>query len=209
VRKVKGFLMATQMTNRVADAPPRSVHRFTIREYERLVRIGFLNPGDRAELIDGWLVDKMPHNPRHAGVVDIANQAIEALLPDGWTTRSQLPIRLPGNNAPEPDVAVVPAPKQLYLERHPTEKDVAIVVEVSDTSLDEDRRVKLPQYALAKLPVYWIVNLIDRRVEVYTQPRGGKNPAYKQHTNYGPDDAVPVVIGGKELGRIAVKELLP
>jgi hypothetical protein len=54
------------------------------------------------------------------------------------------------------------------------------------------------------------VNLIDRRVEVYTQPRGGKNPTYKQQTkNYGPDDAVPVVIGGKELGRIAVKELLP
>jgi Uma2 family endonuclease len=196
---------ATQPT----DAPPRSVHRFTIGEYERLVKIGFLNPGDRSELIDGWLVDKMPHNPRHAGTVDVTNDALAALLPAEWTTRSQLPVRLPGDNAPEPDVAVVPAPKQQYVERHPTEKDAVLLVEVSDTTLDEDRGLKLRQYAKARVAVYWIVNLVDRRVEVYTQPRGGKNPAYKQQTNYGPGDDVPVVVGGRTVGRVAVKELLP
>ena len=201
--------MDTQTAGPPTDAPPRSVHRFTIKEYERLTKIGFFNPGDRSELIDGWLVDKMAHNPRHAAVVDIANKTIEALLSEKWTTRSQLPVRLPGNNAPEPDVAVVLAPKQSYLDHHPTEKDVALVVEVADTSLDEDRRLKLPQYARAKIPVYWIVNLVDRRVEVYAEPRGGKNPAYKKRVDYGPDDAVPVVVAGKELGRIAVKELLP
>ena len=117
-----------------ADAPPRSVHRFTIGEYERLTASGFFNPADRSELIDGWLVDKMAHNPRHAGTVDVTDDAIAALLPGGWTTRAQLPVRLPGNNAPEPDVVVVPAPKGQYTKRHPTEKDVALVVEVSDTS---------------------------------------------------------------------------
>ena len=191
------------------DAPPRSVHRFTIDEYERLTKIGFFNPEDRSELIDGWLVDKVAHNPQHAGAVDVANAALAALLPAEWTTRSQLPIRLPGDNAPEPDVAVVPAPKQQYMTRHPTEKDVALVVEVSDTSLDEDRRLKIPQYAKARIAVYWIINLVDRCVEVYAQPRGGKNPTYKTHTDYGPDDAVPVVIGGQRVGTIAVKELLP
>ena len=201
--------MDTQTTAPSVDSPPRSVHRFTIREYERLVRIGFLNPGDRAELIDGWLVDKMPHDPRHAAVVDIATDAIGRLLPREWTTRSQLPVRLPGDNAPEPDVAVVVAPKQRYLDRHPTEKEVTFVVEVSDTSLDEDRRLKIPQYARAKIAEYWIVNVKDRRVEVCTQPRGGKNPTYRQRTDYDPDDAVPVIVGGKELGRISVKELLP
>jgi Uma2 family endonuclease len=192
-----------------ADAPPRSVHRFTIREYERLTKSGFFNPGDRSELIDGWLVDKMAHNPQHAGVVDVTNDTIAALLSAEWTTRSQLPVRLPGDNAPEPDVVVVPAPKQQYMTRHPTEKDVALVVEVSDTSLDEDRRLKIPQYAKAKIVVCWIVNLVDRRVEVYTQPRGGKNPTYKQRTDYGPNDTVPVVIAGKRVGTIAVKDLLP
>lgn len=197
------------MTTRTLTDPPRSVHRFTIGEYERLVRIGFFGPADRSELIDGWLVDKMPHNPRHAGAVDVTNKAVEQLLPDELTTRSQLPVRLPGDNAPEPDVAVVPGPKQRYFDRHPAGKEVSLVVEVSDTSLDEDRRLKLPQYARAKIPVYWIVNLVERRVEVYTRPRGGKNPAYRQRTDYGPDDSVPVVVAGTELGTIPVKELLP
>jgi hypothetical protein len=80
---------------------------------------------------------------------------------------------------------------------------------VSDSSLPEDQTTKLEMYAAAKVAVYWVVNLVDRRVEVYTQPKGGKNPAYRQRTDYGPDDEVPVVVGGKELGRIAVKELLP
>jgi hypothetical protein len=106
-------------------------------------------------------------------------------------------------------VAVVPAPKQQYLAPHPTEKKAAIVVEVADTSLDEDRRLKLRQYATATIAVYWIVNRVDRRVEVYTQPKGGKNPTYKSRTDYGPDDAVPVVVAGKQVGTVAVKELLP
>ena len=201
--------METKKVPAHSDAPPRSLHRFTINEYERLTKIGFFNPGDRAELIDGWLVDKMPHNPRHAAVVDVTNDAVAGLLPSGWTTRSQLPVRLPGNNAPEPDVAVVSAPKQQYMDRHPTEKDAVLVIEVADTSLDEDRRLKIPQYAKAKIPEYWIVNLKERRVEVYTQPRGGKNPTYKTRTDYGPDDAISVVIAGKKVGTVAVKELLP
>jgi Uma2 family endonuclease len=192
-----------------ADAPPRSVHRFTIEEYERLTKSGFFNPADRSELIDGWLVDKGAHNPQHAGAVDVANDALAVLLSTGWTTRSQLPVRLPGDNMPEPDVAVVPAPKQQYMSRHPTEKDVALVVEVSDTSLDEDRRLKLRQYAKARIAVYWIINLVDRCVEVYTQPRRSKTPTYKAHTDYGPDELVPVVIAGKQVGTIAVKDLLP
>jgi Uma2 family endonuclease len=201
--------METKSVPAPTDAPPRSVHRFTIWEYERLTKSGFFNPGDRSELIDGWLVDKMPHNPQHAGTVDVANDMLAALVPAGWTTRSQLPVRLPGNNAPEPDVAIVPAPKQQYTTRHPTEKDVVLVVEVSDTSLDEDRRLKLPQYAKARIAVYWIVNLVERCVEVYTHPRGGKNPTYKTRTDFGSGDVVPVVVGGQTVGEIAVNDLLP
>jgi Uma2 family endonuclease len=189
--------------------PPRTVHRFTIGQYERLVRVGFLGPGDRAELIDGWLVDKMPHNPRHAAVVDVANDAIARLLPDEWTTRSQLPVRLPGDNAPEPDVVVVPAPKSRYVDQHPTAKEVALVVEVSDTSLDDDLRLKAPQYARAKLPVYWVVNLKARRVEIYTDPRGGKSPVYRTRVEYAAGDDVPVVVAGKTLGTIPAADLLP
>jgi hypothetical protein len=80
---------------------------------------------------------------------------------------------------------------------------------VADSTLHRDQTTKLELYAGAKVAVYWIVNLVDRRVEVYTQPRGGKSPTYKTRTDYGPDDAVPVVIAGKRVGTIAVKDLLP
>jgi Uma2 family endonuclease len=201
--------MRTNTAAERSTRPPKSVHRFTIRDYERLVEIGFFGPADRAELVDGWLVDKMPHNPSHATAVDVANEAILRLLPDSWTTRSQLPIRLPGDNAPEPDVVVVLAPKQRYSERYPSEKDIALVVEVSDTSLDDDQRLKLPQYARARLPDYWIINLIGRRVEVYTHPRGGKNPGYHQQTNYVPGQSIPIVVGGVDVGSLEVNEVLP
>lgn len=201
--------MATRTSPEQTESPPRSVHRFTLSEYRRLTEVGFFGPADRAELVNGWLVDKMPHNPRHATVVDLASAAIEELLLSGWTTRSQLPVILPGDNAPEPDVTVVVAPKQRYFEKHPTGKDVGLVVEVSDTSLDDDRRLKLPQYARARIPVYWIVNIPDRRVEVYTNPRGGKNPTYRTRAEYAPGAAVPVVVGGKELGTVPVNDLLP
>ena len=99
--------------------------------------------------------------------------------------------------------------KATYKARNPKPSEVILLVEVADSSLHEDQTTKLVLYAKARIPVYWIVNLVDRHVEVYTEPRGGKNPAYKKHTDYGPDDAVPVVVAGKELGRIPVKELLP
>jgi Uma2 family endonuclease len=201
--------MSTKTITPEKATPPARVHRFKIGEYERLVEIGFFGPADRAELVDGWLVDKMPQNPRHATAVDLANEAILRRVPAGWTTRSQLPIRLPGDNAPEPDVAVVLAPKQRYSERHPTEKDIALVVEVADTSLDDHRRFKLPQYARAKLPVYWIINLTDGCVEVYTHPRGGKTPGYRHRTNYGPGETVPIVVGGVEVGALAVDDCFP
>jgi Uma2 family endonuclease len=202
--------MSTRTLNRPTFAPPiRRLHRFTLAQYERLVEIGLLNSKDRAELIDGWLVDKMPQNPRHAGAVDLARKTIEPLLSREWTTRSQFPVRLPGDNAPEPDLVIVPAPSEQYFDRHPTEKDVALVIEVADATLEEDRRWKLPLYARAKIPVFWIVNLVDRVVEVYTEPRGGKSPTYKQQMDYGPAAEVPVIVRGQVVGCIAARKLLP
>lgn len=81
--------------------------------------------------------------------------------------------------------------------------------EVSDATLELDRGLKLRIYASGLIPAYWIVNLVEARVEVYTQPRGGKKPTYKTRTDYGPNDTVPVVIAGKQVGTIAVKEVLP
>jgi len=139
----------------------------------------------------------------------LINRRLGELFPEpDWVVGIQDSITL-ADSEPEPDFYAATGPESKFDARHPGPKDLVLVVEVSHSSLDFDRDTKLAIYAGEKIVQYWIINVKERCVEVYTQPRGGKNPTYKQHTNYGPDDTVPVVIAGKELGRISVKELLP
>jgi len=187
--------------------PPFPVHRFTVEEYHELIENGVLTSSHRVELLHGWLVSKMTLNPPH-------NYAVTALMQQLVTLDARAIVRIQQpittwDSEPEPDVVYALGTNANYKKRNPRPADCVIVVEVADTTLDEDQTTKLELYAGARVAVYWIVNLVDRRVEVYTQPRGGKNPGYKRQTNYGPDDAVPVVVAGKPVGRIAVKELLP
>lgn len=188
--------------------PGFAVRRFTVDEYHALAEIGILKPHDHYELIDGWIIHTMTVNPPHAYALTALADLLKSLLPADWMLRTQLPVTFK-TSEPEPDVVVVPGPKSRYKTAHPTPSAVELLVEIADSSLAEDRGIRLRVYAKAKIAVYWIVNINERCVEVYTQPRGGKNPGYKQQTNYGPDDAVPVVVGGKPVGTIAVKELLP
>jgi Uma2 family endonuclease len=111
---------------------------------------------------------------------------------------------------PEPDVAVVRGNRRDYLERHPEPRETGILVEVPDSTLRHDRGFKKRIYARDRTPVYWIVNLVDRQVEVYTDPTGPADvPDYRQRQDYKPGEDVPVVIDGQEVGRIPVAELLP
>ena len=97
-----------------------------------------------------------------------------------------------------------------YLARHPSAGDVGLVVEVADPSLLRDQRDKTRIYARAAIPVYWIINLVDRRVEVYTQPSGPTAvPAYGAFQTYQPGDAVPLVLDGATVGSVPAADLLP
>ncbi len=189
---------------------PLPVRRFTLDEYHKLLEIGVFNSGDPYELLNGVIVAKMPQNSPHAGTSGKLEKRLWKILPDDWLLRAQKPVTIPGSESePEPDVVICLGPDTRYDKQHPHPKDVALVVEVSDTSLGRDAGTKLQIYAGAKIPEYWIINVNDRRVEVYTQPKGGKKPEYKQRKAYRDDEDVPVVLNGKELGRIPVKELLP
>lgn len=187
---------------------PLPVHRFTVDEYHRLIESGVISENDRVELIHGWIVTKMGINPPHNSAVNTLMKGLFALLGPGAVVRVQQPITTK-DSEPEPDVVLATGADADYKKRNPEPTECLLVAEVAESSLREDQTTKLALYAKAKVAVYWIVNLVDRRVEVYTQPRGGKNPTYKQRTDYGPDDAVPVVVGGKTVGTIAVKDLLP
>ncbi len=203
--------MATTTTTRprVSSPPPPvlpTLHRITVDEYERIGESGALEDSHTIELIDGYMVDKMPKKPRHSYVTKEVLKSLERRLPAGWTWRMEQPVRIPDYDEPEPDISIVRGSDADYMDRMPTAADVALVVEVSDSSLSQDQGKKLLAYAKGKIPVYWIVNLVDRQVEVYWRP--SKN-GYRSRKVFLSGQQVPVKIGGQSLPPIAVDEILP
>jgi Uma2 family endonuclease len=186
----------------------RPLYRLSVEQYEKMVEAGVLKSGERVELIDGLLLQKMTQHPPHATSVEATTEALRAVLLEGWVVRDRKPIRL-ATSEPEPDVTVARGPRRLYEERHPRPADIAALVEVADSSLDEDRSDKNAMYARARIAVYWIVNLVHAQVEVYTDPRAGRNPGYRLRHDYRIGEDVPVVVDGREVGRIPVRDLLP
>jgi Uma2 family endonuclease len=200
------FLSAPPSTDgRRADL---ALYRFSVEQYEKLLDGGVLTNADRVELIEGIVVQKMTQHPPHAAAIDYAVDALRPLLPEGWRLREQKPIKL-SDSEPEPDLVVLRGPLRLYERRHPRPADIAVVIEVADTSLEVDRQDKGRVYARARIPVYWIINLQERQVEVYTEPKSGKAPAYRRRTDYGLDAKVPLSIEDSEIAEIAVRGLLP
>ncbi|PYN02241.1 MAG: hypothetical protein DME07_11350 [Candidatus Rokuibacteriota bacterium] len=142
--------------------------RWTRAEYEHLIEIGIFRPGEPVELMDGDLVVSEPQGSAHHTAIGLVEDALRAALPAGWFVRSQGPLALDDDSEPEPDVALIPGARRAYAQQHPARP--ALVIEVSESSLALDRDYKGSLYARAHLDDYWIVNLIDRVVEVYRQP---------------------------------------
>jgi Uma2 family endonuclease len=189
-------------------ARPESIHRFTVDEYHRMIEVGLLLEGARIELLDGWIVDKMTTNPPHAFTMVRLYRLFSKVCPDDLVIRTQLPITLV-RSEPEPDLSVAVGPDAHYRKRHPGPRDLHLVIEIADSSLLDDRRIKGRLYAESRIPQYWIVNIVNFRVEVYTQPRAGKKPSYRHCQEYGRDDRVPLIFDEKEIAQIPVRELLP
>lgn len=190
--------------------PPIPIRRFTVNEYHRMIQAGILGEDDDVELLEGWIVPKMPRNPAHDGTIAIVmTDVLTPRLPAEYHCRGQSAITT-ADSEPEPDIAVVRGPKRIFLIRHPGPADMPLVIEVADSSLDRDRTYKARIYANGNVPVYWIVNLADEQVEVYTDPTGpDPAAAYRIVRVYRLGDLVPFVLDGRDLGPIPVQELLP
>ena len=196
-------------TARRYAVPPEPVLPLTVGQYHAMIRAGELESGAPIELLEGWLVTKMTKNPPHSASTAKTRRQLNGIIPDGWSVDSQEPVTT-ADSEPEPDVAVIRGLREEYVERHPGPEDVGLLVEVAEASLDRDRGWKKRIYAAAEIPVYWIVNLVDREIEVFTRPSGPSDqPDYGTRQVFLPGDQVPVVLDGNELGRIAVQDLLP
>lgn len=188
--------------------PPFPVRRFSITEYHRMVRAGVLSENDRVELLEGWIVPKMTHNPSHDATVELAAEALRSRLPAGWRLRIQSAITTQ-DSEPEPDVVIVRGSARDHVSRHPGPPEIALLIEVAETSLERDRK-KCRLYARAAVPVYWIINLVDAQVEVHTDPTGpAAEAAFRCSQVYRFGQAVPLAIAGRQVDAIAVAELLP
>src|SRR5262249_41507271 len=159
---------------------------------------------DRLELIDGWVVQQMAKGPGHEYTVGRAEDLLRSRLPPRWHVRNQAPITL-SNSEPAPDLVVVRGDRADYRTRHPSPSDVAMVIEVSDSSLAVDR-MKGVAYGSDGIAEYWIVNLVDRCVEVYTSPDPASATGYAKREVFGAHDSVSLRIGAREAYMVRVAD---
>lgn len=186
-----------------------SFRRFTVPEYHRLIDLGILTEDDDLELLDGHLVRKMSRNPDRDTGIDLFREVVGRLLPADRMLRCQEAVSLSGSE-PEPDFAVVRGGPRSFRLRHPSPADIDFVVEVSNTTLDTDRADKSVLYGHAGIVEYWIVNVADRQIEVFTQPTGPTpQPGYAVRTVYLPGQTVPLPLDGRRLANLPVDDLLP
>ena len=199
------------MLESAGEVPIVSVQlrRWSRQEYDRMIDAGVLTTQDRVELIDGEIVTTPPQKSRHATAVCLAETALRHAFGERVHVRSQLPLALDAASEPEPDVAVVAGSPRDYRDAHPS--TALLIVEVADTSLEFDRTTKASLYARAGIPDYWLVNLVDARVEVHRNPqRSTGAPAAWHYTSIEPyraqDRIAPLAHADRS---IAVEDLLP
>lgn len=188
-----------------------ALRQFSIAEYHRLIGLGFFADDEQFELLDGYLVRKMARGSAHDSALQKLSRRFFRLIsdPTTWQVRDHLGLTL-GDSEPEPDLVVARGTETAFDRRHPTAAEAALVVEVADSSLARDTEEKLPIYARSGIPVYWVVNVPDRKVLVYTNPDPAANPpTYRSLDEFPPGTAVPVTLDGTAVGSIPVADILP
>ena len=183
--------------------------KWTRLEYDRLAAAEILGPEDRTELLGGEMMVKEPQYSSHATAIRLVQRVLEGAFGAGWDVRPQMPVALDEEYEPEPDICVVPGDPRDYRDAHP-ERPV-LIVEVSLSRLAFDREHKGSLYARAGITDYWIVNLLDRRVEVYREPVADDAAPfgwrYGRLVTLGPDERISPLAA--PTAEIVVADLLP
>jgi Uma2 family endonuclease len=163
---------------------------FTVDEYHRMAEAGVLGPEDRVELIDGEVIRMSAMGSRHLACVMRATEMFVAAFRGRAIVSSQIPLGLSEYAEPEPDLSLLERREDFYASKAPVARDAFLVFEISDTTLRYDRDVKLPLYAAAGIPEFWIADLDAGVLRVYREPSGRE---YAVNVVLGRDDAVSVL----------------
>jgi len=147
---------------------------FSVDDYYRMAEAGLFPIGTRTELIDGEVIEMCAIGNCHAACVDRLSTLLNLFFKGEVIVRVQNPVRLNDFSEPEPDIALLKKRQDFYASGHPTPADVLLIIEVADTSVDFDRRIKLPLYARAGIPEVWVMVLPKEIIEVHSQPMNGK-----------------------------------
>lgn len=177
--------------------PEDEFYRISVGQYHNMIRAGIFTEDDPIELIEGALVFKTSTNKPHSICVSKTLKTLVRAVNDDWIVRAQDPITLL-DGEPEPDIVIAQKKSESELEWHPTPEYIGLVIEIADSSISRDRGIKLRSYARAGIAHYWIINLIDRIIEVYEHPTTSiSNPEYQSSRIVRAEEsiALPAIIG--------------
>lgn len=146
---------------------------FSVDEYHRMLETGILSEDDHVELIEGEIVKMSPLGSHHVACVNRLNGLLSRIVGQEVIVSIQNPVRLDDYSEPEPDIALIRPRDDFYAQSLATSADVLLIIEVADSSVEVDRKIKLPLYAGAGIPEVWLANLPEDRVEAHSEPVNG------------------------------------
>ena len=173
-----------------------------VEEFHRMAETGILTEKDHVELIHGEIIEISPIGSRHSSTVNRISNILKEVLGKNAIISVQNPVVIDDHNQPQPDISILKPSHNYYADRHPGPRDILLVIEVADTTRDYDREIKLPLYASAKIPEFWLVNLEKDEIEVHRLP---VQNAYKNIEPCRGSDQIEL---GLFHSKISTKELL-
>ncbi len=196
-------------TNFDVFVPVPASERLTVDEFRRKAAMGEFSESKQFELLEGVVVPKARQALKHETALENIQDVIGKLTPGGWHMRVQQPMNC-GDSQPEPDAVIVRDALDMYEDRPPRATDVSLVVEVADASLELDRRMKVRIYGRAGIVLYWVLNIVDSQLEVYSNASGPvQMPGFREKRVYRAEDKLSLVVGLDDLGMVRVRDLLP
>ena len=164
-------------------------YRLTVEQYYKMAEVGILGTEQRTELIEGEIIEMSAIGTKHAICVSNLSELLTLRTIQIAHVRQQNPVHLSDHSEPQPDIALVKRPSNLYVDCHPTCEDIFLLIEVSDSTLKYDREIKIPLYAKAGIPEVWIANIEAQIFEVYRLP---SQDGYQKIQSYSKGEVIQI-----------------